>query len=71
MKDKWCGKLTLANGRTISGGAARNRRIAQVGGMEAIIFKVGQGVFEAASQVFGEMNTEQPSNVYYLPQRAK
>lgn len=70
MRDKWCGKLTLADGRTISGGAARNRRIAQGGGMEEIIFRVAQDVFEAASQVPGTMKMEHSSNVHYLPKRA-
>lgn len=34
--DKWCRKMTV-DGKTLSGGAARNVRISRRGGMENII----------------------------------
>ena len=37
MKDSWCTKLCLEDGRDLYGGAARNVRIARAGGMENII----------------------------------
>lgn len=40
MKDKWCKKLKLENGKSISGGAARNVRIAAAGGMDNILYEV-------------------------------
>lgn len=37
MKDSWCTPLNLPDGRTIYGSAARNKRIAETGGMDRII----------------------------------
>jgi hypothetical protein len=41
----WCEPLELPNGQTVYGGAARNVRIANFGGMPAILRRV----FEEAS----------------------
>jgi hypothetical protein len=35
--DSWCKSLRLPDGRTISGSAARDRRISQLGGMDTIL----------------------------------
>ena len=40
MKDKWCKKITLPDGRTVSGAAARNVLISQYGGMDKILHDV-------------------------------
>lgn len=37
MNDSWTAPLSLDDGRVISGGAARNKRIAASGGMDSII----------------------------------
>lgn len=37
MKDKWCRSLDLPDGRTISGGAARNVRLSKCGGVEQVL----------------------------------
>lgn len=50
MKDTWCSKLYY-NDKFISGGAARNSRIKQSGGMNAIILKVAT---KAATEAFNE-----------------
>ena len=48
MKDSWC-ELTFAkNGSRVSGGAARNVRIAACGGMDAIIQAVAAEAAENA-----------------------
>lgn len=44
MSDSWCSKKKLANGRVISGGAARNSRIKENGGMDNIITRVAEKV---------------------------
>lgn len=36
-KDPWCAQLTLSDGRKIAGGAARERRLAAVGGVEKLL----------------------------------
>lgn len=38
--DSWCVALKLKDGRTISGGAAREARLKAVGGVEALLRKV-------------------------------
>lgn len=37
MKDNWCRPITLEGGRTVSGGAARNVRLAKVGGVDQLL----------------------------------
>ncbi|WP_015077968.1 hypothetical protein [Vreelandella arctica] len=37
MKDRWCRPLDLPDGRTVSGGAARNVRLAEGGGVEQVL----------------------------------
>ena len=37
MKDLWCKPILSRNGNRVSGGAARNVRISQAGGMDKII----------------------------------
>jgi hypothetical protein len=37
MKDSWCGPVKAKTGNVVSGGAARNVRIAAGGGMDVIL----------------------------------
>lgn len=40
MIDRWCKKVRAQTGTVVSGGAARNVRIANAGGMEKILHDV-------------------------------
>lgn len=42
MKDSWCKPTFAKNGSPVSGGAARNVRIAAYGGMDSIIRDVAE-----------------------------
>ncbi|SDY44083.1 hypothetical protein [Nitrosomonas sp. Nm33] len=53
MVDSWCESLRLPNGRKISGGAARNRRIADAGGMDCIVEEVAR---DAATRALARAN---------------
>ncbi len=53
MKDKYCSKL-MHNGKVISGGAARNVRIKEAGGLEKIIDHTAQtAAFLVAQAIIG------------------
>jgi len=40
MRDSWCRPIRAKSGSRVSGGAARNVRIAACGGMDAIVTRV-------------------------------
>lgn len=48
MKDSWCQLVRAPSGTWVSGGAARNVRIAASGGMNAIIEDVSRQTFMRA-----------------------
>ena len=48
MIDSWCRKVHLKNGTVVSGGAARNVRIAARGGMDEIIADAIRYAFDRA-----------------------
>ena len=50
MRDNWCAKLVLDDGRIIYGGAARNVRLSRAGGVQQIIDMVGQMVLSGVNQ---------------------
>jgi hypothetical protein len=53
MKDKYCSKL-MHDGKIISGGAARNVRIKEAGGLENIIHHTAQtAAFLTAQAIMG------------------
>ena len=53
MSDSWCKPVLSKNGNIVSGGAARNVRIAASGGMDEIIKEVAE---EAASAALERAN---------------
>lgn len=54
MQDPWCSKTVAKNGNPVSGGAARQVRIAALGGMDNIIKTVAQSTLESADLVVKE-----------------
>ncbi len=48
MNDSWCKKVRAKSGSVVSGGAARNVRIAARGGMDEIIADAIRYAFERA-----------------------
>jgi len=54
MKDSWCAPVRAKSGVIVAGGAARNVRIAEGGGMDVILDKVAK---IAARQVLDDVNT--------------
>lgn len=48
MKDSWCKPVRARTGNVVSGGAARNVRIAALGGMDEIIEDVARSAAEQA-----------------------
>lgn len=48
MADSWCRPVRAPSGLVVSGGAARNVRIAARGGMDTIIEKVASDAVRAA-----------------------
>jgi hypothetical protein len=48
MSDSWCKQVLSKNGTLVSGGAARNVRIAASGGMDSIIEEVAREAATAA-----------------------
>ena len=50
MTDPWCAPVMASNGNRVSGGAARNVRIAASGGMNRIIDSVAREAAESALQ---------------------
>jgi len=64
MKDSWCKPTFAKNGSPVSGGAARNVRIAACGGMDAIVQDVAA---EAAENALKRANTAvRKSNIRLL-----
>ncbi|QMT41150.1 hypothetical protein [Neisseria shayeganii] len=55
MKDKWCQKITLSDGRTVSGAAARNVLISKYGGMDKILHDVAINAATEALNKAGEI----------------
>jgi hypothetical protein len=51
MSDIFCRPLHLNANETIYGGAARNKRIAQAGGLERLLNKVISSAFEEMSNI--------------------
>ncbi|GDG01489.1 hypothetical protein BvCmsKKNP016_01232 [Escherichia coli] len=47
--DSWCTPTMSKNGNIVSGGAARNVRIAAMGGMDEIITQVARNTLELAN----------------------
>jgi len=59
--DTWCSKVTMPDGTVVSGGAARNVRIAAYPkGMDSIIANVGAAVFEQATILAGLTEAQRP-----------
>jgi hypothetical protein len=48
MSDSWCKRVLSKNGTWVSGGAARNVRIAASGGMDSILEEVAREAATAA-----------------------
>ena len=48
MTDSWCKPIRSKNGFVVSGGAARNVRIATAGGMDTIVEEVAKEAAKAA-----------------------
>lgn len=48
MTDSWCKPIRSKNGTVVSGGAARNVRIAAAGGMDTIVEEVASEAAKAA-----------------------
>lgn len=46
MKDFWCRKYKMPDGTVISGAAARERRIADLGGLDSIVRTISQDMGE-------------------------
>jgi hypothetical protein len=53
MSDSWCAPVRAKSGVIVSGGAARNVRIAEGGGLDTILTKVARS---AAEQMLDEVN---------------
>lgn len=53
MSDPWCSPLRLPDGTVVSGGAARNCRIAAGGGMQTILTEVYEKATRQASGMHG------------------
>lgn len=59
-KDSWCAPLRLENGKIISGGAARNKRIRNGDGMDNIINKVArEAATYAANEIIRDVNNKE------------
>ncbi len=48
--DSWCTSIQTREGHTVSGGAARNIRIAAMGGMDEIVTKVVKDTLRHATE---------------------
>jgi hypothetical protein len=48
MQDSWCAPIVSRHGNTVSGGAARNVRIAAAGGMDTIVQSVASWALQQA-----------------------
>lgn len=50
MSDSWCTPVRAKTGVVVSGGAARNVRIAAAGGMDEIVENISRSVARAAAR---------------------
>jgi len=48
MNDSWCSQIRSKNGTLVSGGAARNVRVAAAGGMDVIVEDVARNAAKEA-----------------------
>lgn len=62
MKDNWCEPYKF-KGRLIYGGAARNARIKQGGGMDNILLRVAHEAAQNALERANEMQQERSSKL--------
>lgn len=59
-QDKWCMPLKREGKPTISGGAARNVRIAESGGMDSIVASAVEFSLNQANLMSGSISDRQP-----------
>lgn len=59
MRDNWCAPIRAKSGAVVSGGAARNVRIARGGGMDAILDEVAKN---AAREMLDRVNAAVQNN---------
>lgn len=72
MNDSWCRKTLAANGQPVSGGAARNVRIAARGGMDRIIERaVGTAVRQALVEADEAVEAANDHNVVLISNAPK
>lgn len=62
MSDSWCAKVKAKSGIIVFGGAARNVRIAECGGMDQIIEAVAGRAAEDAIRMANEVVTKNRRN---------
>lgn len=58
--DSWCSPVRAKTGVVVSGGAARNVRISDAGGMDKIIEDVARDAARRALERFNEMTRQRP-----------
>lgn len=58
MKDSWCAPVITKSGAIVSGGAARNVRIAECGGMDEIVESVATRAAKDALRIANQVVTE-------------
>lgn len=61
--DSWCRPIKSRNGNIVSGGAARNIRIAGMGGMENIVEEVARSTLKLAHAAVVNRNRSQIHSV--------
>ena len=59
MNDSWCKPVLAKSGSVVSGGAARNVRIASAGGMDSIVEGVAREAARSALERANAMTREQ------------
>lgn len=65
--DSWCAKVVCKNGTEVSGGAARNVRIAALGGMDFIVADVVRDTLaRAEAAIAAKLNGLNKSKVPHL-----
>jgi hypothetical protein len=58
MKDSWCRPVVAKTGNVVSGGAARNVRISNAGGMDSIVEEVARDAARSALERADAMTRE-------------
>lgn len=58
-QDSWCRPVLSRHGNVVSGGAARNVRIAEMGGMDEIVEQVVRNTFDLANAAVQKRNRSQ------------